>query len=531
MDNFTQLLRTDHPSSLQDSTAGSSVSKFTTMELFPEDLNTAMTFTGELSTTMTFPRKLSTTVTFPGELSTALTFPGELSTAMTFPGELSTAMTLPGELSTTMTFPGELSTAMTFSGELSTVMTFPGELSTAMIYPGELSAAMTFPNDIVMTVRSVRLYWLIVIVPLGLLGNVLSFTVAVQKHNRHISCFVYMAALAVTDSCFLLTACFRLCLMMGVIQAIDTARSLCKVLAFLSFSLSQSGVGIILALTVDRTITVARPLKAKTLCSAKRATRTVLAIAVAMLLYNGPRIIVTDVIFIMETTCISFDESLLSRVYMYMNFVVNAIVPFFGILAMNAKIWFILMPHTSPVHQPVNQSSSSTINQKVPVATVSQQPSESTINQQPSESIVSQQPSKSTISQQPSVNIVSQQSPESTVSQMSSERTVTRQPYGGTVSQQPSKKLSKTQVQLSVMMVVVSLAFLMFTMPKFGHLIVYAYKDDAWKQDPSSVAWFTLSGIITHGLYLTNSAVNFYLYSVSGSKFRAELVKLFTCAK
>ena len=47
-------------------------------------------------------------------------------------------------------------------------------------------------------------YYLPVVVVTGLVGNILSLAVMVKSHNRRISCCVYMAALAVTDSCSLL---------------------------------------------------------------------------------------------------------------------------------------------------------------------------------------------------------------------------------------------------------------------------------------------------------------------------------------
>ena len=52
--------------------------------------------------------------------------------------------------------------------------------------------------------NSINLYWFPIIVPIGLVGNLLSPLVILHKKNRQISCSIYMAALAVIDSFMLL---------------------------------------------------------------------------------------------------------------------------------------------------------------------------------------------------------------------------------------------------------------------------------------------------------------------------------------
>ena len=50
---------------------------------------------------------------------------------------------------------------------------------------------------------AIHRYYLPVIIGIGMIGNFLSLAVMLRRHNRRISCCVYMAALAVTDSCSL----------------------------------------------------------------------------------------------------------------------------------------------------------------------------------------------------------------------------------------------------------------------------------------------------------------------------------------
>ena len=48
--------------------------------------------------------------------------------------------------------------------------------------------------------EGIHKYWLAFIVPVGFVGNILSFLVMTQPHNRGVSCSLYMAALAVSDT-------------------------------------------------------------------------------------------------------------------------------------------------------------------------------------------------------------------------------------------------------------------------------------------------------------------------------------------
>ena len=47
-------------------------------------------------------------------------------------------------------------------------------------------------------------YWFPVLMPLGLLGNTLSFLVMIKKSNRKISTCIYMAAISINDNLMLL---------------------------------------------------------------------------------------------------------------------------------------------------------------------------------------------------------------------------------------------------------------------------------------------------------------------------------------
>ena len=83
--------------------------------------------------------------------------------------------------------------------------------------------------------------------------------------------------------------------------------------------------------------------------------------------------------------------------------------------------------------------------------------------------------------------------------------------------------------QLSLMSIMVTTAFLLCMTPVYIRHILNSLIN--WKASPHRFAQFVLFYAFTHELYYSNSAVNFYLYCISGSKFRNDLFKLFSCCK
>ena len=81
------------------------------------------------------------------------------------------------------------------------------------------------------------------------------------------------------------------------------------------------------------------------------------------------------------------------------------------------------------------------------------------------------------------------------------------------------------EVQLTAMLLFVAFTLLLLTLPQYIRYLVYIILDH--KSDPKTYATFVLVYHITNKLYFTNFAVNFFLYCISGSKFREDIVRLF----
>ena len=80
-----------------------------------------------------------------------------------------------------------------------------------------------------------------------------------------------------------------------------------------------------------------------------------------------------------------------------------------------------------------------------------------------------------------------------------------------------SGRLSQTELQMSIMLVAVTITFLVLTLPQYIRHVTFTFVD--FSQTSEKIA---LSGFLYHAsqkLYMTNSCVNFILYSATGTLF------------
>ncbi|KAL8590285.1 hypothetical protein ACOMHN_006401 [Nucella lapillus] len=85
----------------------------------------------------------------------------------------------------------------------------------------------------------------------------------------------------------------------------------------------------------------------------------------------------------------------------------------------------------------------------------------------------------------------------------------------------------KATSSLTVTLISVSVTYLCLTLPVCVFSIVYEYLDDS---DIYFVAWMELVWMVCNLLWYCNSAINFYLYCLTGSKFRAQSKRLLCLA-
>ncbi|KAL8580490.1 hypothetical protein ACOMHN_053205 [Nucella lapillus] len=87
----------------------------------------------------------------------------------------------------------------------------------------------------------------------------------------------------------------------------------------------------------------------------------------------------------------------------------------------------------------------------------------------------------------------------------------------------------KTSSRTTVMVLTISCAFFVLTTPEYIYFIWTPYIDKAVKKQPQMVATLNLFHAITHQMWSTNSAINFLLYCLTGTKFRREFLNWIRC--
>ena len=90
-------------------------------------------------------------------------------------------------------------------------------------------------------------------------------------------------------------------------------------------------------------------------------------------------------------------------------------------------------------------------------------------------------------------------------------------------------KTRSSENQITVTLLVVTFSFLVLTTP-FYIIFIYLTSFGMGSTSKGLAAFYLVYHIGEKGYY-TNYAINFFLYIISGQKFRTDLVKLFSCCK
>ena len=180
----------------------------------------------------------------------------------------------------------------------------------------------------------INLYWFPALVPLGLIGNTLSFTVMIQPKNRKVSTCIYMAAISINDN-LMMCLCFHDYLVAGL-EIHEWYPIECKCSAFVALFALQNCTYLILAMTIDKYIAIKWPHRAATYSTPGRAKRIAVGLYVSVFIYNIPHFILSSAI---GGQCFAYAvDKLITKVYSWFSFVINVIIPFTLLIHMNFVI-------------------------------------------------------------------------------------------------------------------------------------------------------------------------------------------------
>ena len=308
-------------------------------------------------------------------------------------------------------------------------------------FMNEVETLITFKIAII-----VNRYWFAALVPIGLVGNTLSFLVMIKPNNRKMSTCIYMAAISVSDNIMM-----YICLHVFLIDVIKTHKwhhMECKFKNLIAFVALQSCTFLILAMTIDKYIAIKWPHKAATYSTPRRAKITAASLFVCSIVYNIPHLFLSS---FMGDMCVAYGiDSLITRVYSWFSFVFNAIIPFILLIYMN----FVIVKTVRKSRKSFGDNDRTT----------------------------------------------------------------------GMDSRQ--KAMKNAENQLTIMLLLVTALFLILLCPTYVRFIYLAFADPS---TPLEYANQILIFQITIRLYMTNSAINFFLYCISGKKFRNDLKEILCC--
>ena len=124
-----------------------------------------------------------------------------------------------------------------------------------------------------------------IVFSVGTVGNTLSFLVFVFSHVRRLSSSVYLAALAISDTGFLLCVFVSWANNIGIHWFHQPG--LCQTFVYCTYIFSFLSVWYVVAFTVERYIAVCLPFQRQNMCTSKRAKIVVFTLlALASILYN-----------------------------------------------------------------------------------------------------------------------------------------------------------------------------------------------------------------------------------------------------
>ncbi|CAH1796908.1 unnamed protein product [Owenia fusiformis] len=184
--------------------------------------------------------------------------------------------------------------------------------------------------------EAINCYLLPMIIPLGLVGNILSLMVMVQLHNRRVKMCRYLAIMAITDTITLLIGVFYWTV--TCIQSRNVSSLECKLEVYFLHLGTTYSVFVIVAMTCDRFTAIKAPFK-RYMCMKECKLRVILTGGFLFLVvYNLPHLWTTSVmangIFCEGASTVDT----VSRVFSWANICLAVLFPFFVLLALNVTI-------------------------------------------------------------------------------------------------------------------------------------------------------------------------------------------------
>ena len=322
--------------------------------------------------------------------------------------------------------------------------------------------------------KVLNLYAQPIIAVVGVAGNTLSMLVMFQPNNRRTSFGVYIGALAMSDTMVLVSStAYWLTRLLYSTPLRDIE---CKFRGWTINSLQMNGFFIILGLTFDRLIAVRFPLKAVIWCTTTRAKIVCGTIFAIVWLLNIPFFVFnhakSGLVCGMGTS-----RSVISLVYPWIAVGIGFVVPLVSLVSMNAVIIT---------------------------------------------AIISRRRFRAKYDTQERIHTTD--AIEMSESATNSSLDPVQHDWLKSAKHQ-HKSMTSRDCNAIVTLLLVSFTFLLLVSPHYVHIALFQISD--LKSSPSLRAYYSLFFQVSKNLFFLNNACNFFLYCLSGTKFRNDVARLF----
>ena len=190
-------------------------------------------------------------------------------------------------------------------------------------------------------VNGIEVCYSLTLIVLGSIGNCISVLVFFTTKLKKLSSSFYLAALAISDTGFLVALFMAWLNSIGV--PLFSISGLCEMHTYLTYVCSFLSAWLVVAFTVERFIAVRHPLRRTSKCTVARAKVVLVSLTALALIFYVPNFWLTQIVIHdnMPICDLNPHFKVLATVINHVDFVVTFILPFFVIATLNA--WISLM--------------------------------------------------------------------------------------------------------------------------------------------------------------------------------------------
>ncbi|XP_017027973.1 thyrotropin-releasing hormone receptor [Drosophila kikkawai] len=382
----------------------------------------------------------------------------------------------------------------------------------------------------------VHQYYIPILCCTGSIGNILSVFVFFKTKLRKLSSSFYLAALAVSDTCFLAGLFAQWLNFLNV--DIYNRNYFCQFFTFFSYLASFCSVWFVVAFTVERFIAVIYPLKRQTMCTVRRAKIVLSGLTLVGCLHCMPYILIAKPVFMpkLNTTICDLNSEYKEQLalFNYWDSIVVYAVPFTTIAVLNTctgcTVWkFATVRRTLTMHKmkpQTNSMPSNSSNSSGGLSAVTSYRTSASLKRQKSTGThPSGQHNVVIRQQQDEEDQQHQQQQQHPQHQHQHQHHINNCQHHCEITQKPGRRKVQNSSQLKVtkMLLIVSTVFVCLNLPSCLLRIEAYWETESARNENSTIAL----QYIFHAFFITNFGINFVLYCVSGQNFRKAVLSIF----